>query len=261
MKKIRLQIVARYFSMHKALALAGASLLITFVFIFGVECSIPSLAKMDSNVSPSAYLSSSANAGRALTKGHEHLSPPASGTKEAYGKLPLSFEANEGQFDSRATFLARGEGYGLFLTKTGAVFSLRKHSDQQAGPKTSGVNSSGTHSEDSPTVLSMRLEGARPSPQITGLDKLPGSVNYFIGSDRHKWRKQTHTYSKVRYGNVYPGVDVIYYGSQRQLEYDFVIAPGADLRHIRLAYAGATTVKVDESGDLVLSTGEGDVFQ
>ena len=86
----------------------------------------------------------------------------------------------------------------------------------------------GTVSEELRAVLRMRLEGANPEPQVTGLAKLPGIVNYFIGNDPEKWRTKIPTYKKVEYKDVYPGIDLAYYGNQGQLEYDLIVAPDVD---------------------------------
>ncbi|MBI2986440.1 MAG: SBBP repeat-containing protein [Deltaproteobacteria bacterium] len=158
-------------------------------------------------------------------------------TRQAYGKLPLHFEANQGQTDAEVKFLSRGRGYALFLTANEAVMVLR-----------------------SETVLRMNLVGADSEPQVIGLDQLSGKVNYFIGNDPKKWRTNVPTYGKVRYQNVYPGIDLVYYGNQRQLEYDFIVAPGADPKAIRLAFEGANKIETDSQGDLVLSTSSGDVL-
>src|SRR5204862_3585507 len=81
----------------------------------------------------------------------------------------------------------------------------------------------------------MKLVGANRTAKVTGLDELPGKSNYFIGNDPKKWRTDVPTYAKVRYQDVYPGIDLVYYGNQRQIEYDFVVAPGADPKAIALA--------------------------
>ncbi|MDD5034636.1 MAG: SBBP repeat-containing protein [Methylococcaceae bacterium] len=108
-------------------------------------------------------------------------------------------------------------------------------------------------------ALRMKLLGAKPNPDISGLDELPGKVNYFTGSDPSKWRSGVSTYAKVRYASVYPGIDLVYYGNQRQLEYDFVVNPGADPNAIRLSFEGADQARVDENGDLVLTTPSGEL--
>jgi len=90
------------------------------------------------------------------------------------------------------------------------------------------------------TVLHLKLVGANPTPAVTGLEELPGKSNYFIGADSKNWHTNIPTYSKVQYQDIYPGIDLIYYGNQRQLEYDFVVAPGADPKVIQLAFDGLT---------------------
>ena len=159
---------------------------------------------------------------------------------DSYGKLPLSFEANQGQTDSQVKFVSRGTGYSLFLTSTEAVLSLK-------APSSSAV------------VLKMKLVGANPSPQLTGRDELPGKSNYFIGNDPSKWRTNVTTYAKVKYADVYPGVDLVYYGNQRQLEYDFLVAPGADPRAIRLAIDCCEKPRIDQQGDLVLEVDRSEI--
>src|SRR5213596_1682462 len=161
---------------------------------------------------------------------------------EAYGKLPLYFEANKGQTDEQVRFLARGSRSTLFLTPSEAVLVF-------------------THREVSRTVLRMTFIGANPEPSVVGAEELPGKANYFIGSDPANWRTDVPTYAKVRYKNVYPGIDLIYYGNQRQLEYDFVVSPGADPRRIRLGFHGADKLEVDAQGDLVLHTATGVIRQ
>jgi hypothetical protein len=154
---------------------------------------------------------------------------------DRYGKLPLSFEENRGQTDARVRFLAHGEGYSLFLTDSEAVLALRSD------------------------VVRMQLAGAKGRAFVSGMEELPGKANYFIGNEPAKWRSNVPTYGKVSYKDVYPGVDLIYYGNQRQLEYDFVIAPGADPRQVKLRFAGAMAVKINASGDLTVSTKHGEI--
>ena len=109
------------------------------------------------------------------------------------------------------------------------------------------------------TVLHMKLVGANPAPRVVGLEKLPGKANYFIGNDSTKWRTNIPTYAKVKYENVYPGMDLVYYGNQRQLEYDFVVAPGTDPKIITLGFEGADKLEVDAQGDLVLYADGGEI--
>lgn len=177
------------------------------------------------------------------------------GVVEQYGNLPLSFEANQGQTNSRVRFLSRGSGYTLFLTSNEAVLALSKPSAKKAPTSDRKLqHSNGT------AALRMELVGANPSASITGLEQLPGRSNYFIGNDPTKWRTDVPTYKKVAYQGIYPGTDLVYYGNQRQLEYDFVVAPGADPRKIRLRIEGARNLKLDSHSNLVLLTGGGQVL-
>src|SRR2546426_3678024 len=169
----------------------------------------------------------------------------------AYGKLPLSFEANQGQTEPQVKFLSRGRGYTLFLTHTEAVLTLTK-ADAHAKRQISGEATLVEPEKRAGTVLRMKLVGANPAPEVAGVGELPGKSNYFVGNDPKKWRTNVPTYAKVRYQDLYPGIDLVYYGNQRQLEHDFVVSPGADPKAITLAFEGMDGVAIDALGDLVL---------
>jgi uncharacterized protein (TIGR03437 family) len=110
-------------------------------------------------------------------------------------------------------------------------------------------------------VLRMKLAGANPQAQVEGLGRLPGKSNYFIGSNPDKWRINIPHYTKLQYRDAYPGINLIYYGNHRQLEYDLVVAPGADPKQINLAFEGARQMRIDANGDLVLLTTSGEIRQ
>jgi len=165
---------------------------------------------------------------------------PTKGSPAArYAHLPMSFEPNRGQTADEVRFLSRGAGYTLFLTPSAAVLALRS----ERAPEPSRT-----------AVVRMRLSGAANDAPLEGLDELPGKVSYFKGTDSKAWTAKVPTYGKVSWRDVYPGIDVVFYGNQRQLEYDFVVAPGADPRTIRLAFDGAG-VRLDAEGNLVLDAG------
>jgi uncharacterized protein (TIGR03437 family) len=178
-----------------------------------------------------------------------------------YGKLPLSFEANIGQAAQRVKFLARGSGYGLYLTGAETVLALRAAGC--AGPaaayaRHTSSQRSAAACKQNVDVVRMRLAGAGRTPVApAGEEQLPGTANYFTGNDPAKWHTGVPTYAKVRYPSVYPGVDLIYYGNQRQLEYDFLVAPGADPKPIRLQFAGANGLRLGADGDLVVTASNG----
>ena len=184
---------------------------------------------------------------------------------QAYGKLPLSFEANQGQTDPDVKFLSRGNGYSLFLTPTEAVLVLKKTTrDNNIHPgvlPNQAINDQHKTSESTlpATVLRMKLVGGNATAEIAAKGELPGKSNYLIGDDPNQWRTGVSNYTKIEYRDVYPGVDLIYYGNQRQLEHDFVVAPGADPKAIRLAFRGARKIFLNSAGDLVLDTKEGQV--
>jgi hypothetical protein len=171
---------------------------------------------------------------------------------------PMSFEANQGQTDLSVNFIARGSGYTLFLTPTESVMVLQQREAKEPADTYDPLASL----EPVPikqSVVRMKLEGANHAPAVSGMEPMPGIVNYFIGNDPAKWRTKIPTYAKVNYQQVYPGIDVAYYGNQGKLEYDFIVAPGADPNQIRLAFEGASDIKIAESGDLLLSTALGEV--
>jgi len=175
---------------------------------------------------------------------------------ESYGKLPLSFEANVGQTSSQVDFLSRGQGYTLFLTRRAeAVLVLGKSAPERTPAQPTDKLSAVVKPQPEvtpPAVVRIKLVGAKLTPQVEGLEEFPGKANYFIGNDPKKWRTNVPMYAKVRAHAVYPGVDLVYYGNQRQLEHDFIVAPGADPGAITMAVEGAERLSLGAQGDLVL---------
>jgi len=190
---------------------------------------------------------------------HSTESVRKSGVLLSYGTLQLAFEANGGRIDPSVRFLAHGDGYSLFLTNSEAVLALKSasacepaNSAQPAGPRSCAPISS-----PSTDVIRMRLSGASSSRHATGENELPGKVNYFFGNDPSKWHTHLPTYSRVRFADVYPGIDLVYYGNQRQLEYDFVVAPNRSPSAIRLSFTGERDLRIAENGDLTLKSANG----
>jgi hypothetical protein len=174
----------------------------------------------------------------------------------AYGELPLAFEANQGQTDSAVRFLSRGEGYQLFLTKQEAVLTLRqsKPANTPVLKRAAGFKTRhSTRETKKVSVLRMRLKGANPTPAIKGVERMPSKANYFIGNDPQKWHTDVPLYARVKYQGIYPGIDLIFYGNQRRLEYDFVVAPGANPEPIALDVAGARKLEINSKGNVVMT--------
>jgi len=180
---------------------------------------------------------------------------------ETYGKLPLHFEANQGQVDERVRFLSRGSGYNLLLTSNEAVLTLSRRENNKDSTAEREDRKRGGESLIQTGTLWMRWEGANQESKVEGVEGLEGKSHYFIGNDPEKWRSNISLYRKVRYRDLYPGVDLIYYGNQRQLEYDLVVMPEGDPNAIRLAIEGAEDVRVNEGGDLVVRISGGEVIQ
>ena len=171
----------------------------------------------------------------------------------AYAKLPVSFEANQGQTDSSVKFISRGSHHSLFLTANESVLVLDEPVSKKASTR--------SEAKRRRAILRMKLEGANTSVQVEGIDELPGKTNYFIGKDAGQWRTEVPSYERVQYREIYPGVDMVYYENQKGIEYDFVVAAGADYKKIRLAITGAKKARIDGNGDLVLTTDAGEIRQ
>jgi len=177
---------------------------------------------------------------------------------DAYGKLPLSFEQNSGQSDPRVRFLAHGGGYTLFLT------------DQEATLRLDVKDKTGTNPLEHPAVpdsskktrsvaVRFALAQSNPHPKVHGLDIQSGHSNYFVGNDPAKWHRNVQQFAQVKYDGVYPGVDLVYYGNQGRLESDYIVAPGADVQQIAIRIDGADNLKVNSSGDAIITTAAGEV--
>ena len=181
------------------------------------------------------------------------VTPTARGRVQAsYAALPLSFEANQGQTDSQVKYMARGDGYTLFLTANDAVFSLQSRSSQKA-------KSSQRTQKDSNAVVHMQLQGGNSLAKVSASSQLPGKSNYFLGNDPSKWHADVPHFARVAYQDVYPGVNLAFHGAQRQTEFDFVVAPGANPAPIGFHFTGALGIKTDDSGNLIISSAAGNV--
>jgi Bacterial Ig-like domain (group 3)/Beta-propeller repeat len=235
-------------------------LLLTTTFLLSQSNPVPL-------INPSARVAPAVSASQADPKAQARIF-------DSYGKLPLSFEANHGQAGGQVKFLSRTGGYTLFLTGDEAVLALRASAAKKPAPKgASGFGGAAVSLKRYPDtnpnpaipqsmtggVLRMKLRNANPAAKVSGLDELAGTSNYFIGNDPAKWRTNVPTYAKVKYEGIYSGIDLVYYGNQRQLEYDFIVAPGADPRGIAFEVRGAKRIRHDRRGDLVFKMGDGEI--
>lgn len=184
------------------------------------------------------------------------------------GAIPLAFEANQGQTDPQVKYMARGKGYTVFLTANDTVFALQSSamdsSAKAAAPHLNGKQPFGKTrptpaAKDVTAAIRMRLMGGNAHAQITASNQLPGVTNYYIGGDQSNWHTGVKLYAGVSYQNVYPGINMAFHGEQRQLEFDFMVEPGANPSPINLGFSGARKIATDASGNLLLSSASGDV--
>ena len=198
---------------------------------------------------------------------------------QSYGRLPLSFEPNLGQTERGTRFLSHGPRQALFLKSSEADLVLMKGGPSESKKPTAGhdltslamllpemLRPEGLQAADqadsaiADILFRMKLAGAREDARGIGLGELPGTANYFYGNDSGKWITNIKTYARVKFQHVYPGIDLIYYGNSQQLEYDFIVSPGADPRQIQMDFEGADRLSVDKSsGDLVLAASDQEI--
>ena len=174
--------------------------------------------------------------------GSAALSTTSTPLQSVLSSLPFIFEANKGQAAADVKFLARGGGFGLLLTSHDAVLDLHRGTERSS--------------------IRMMLANANSGPAVTGAEPLPGRTNYLIGNDPSKWHQNVPQFARVRYTGVYPGIDLVYYGKQGRLEYDFEVAPSADPSKVALRFEGADDLSLGPGGELLLSKdGSGFGFQ
>jgi hypothetical protein len=175
--------------------------------------------------------------------------------ESGYAQLPLSFEPNLGQINPQVRFVSRARNRTLWLTKDEAVLTVARRSHPRATQPSIASNN-----RIQQAVLRMRFVGSNTDARVVGQSRQEGTVNYFVGRPE-QWKTGIPVYSRVRYSSLYPGIDLVFYGNNRQLEYDLVVSPGADPGKIKFAITGAKSMRIDEDGNLVLKTVAGDVIQ
>jgi hypothetical protein len=182
----------------------------------------------------------------------------------AYGQIPLYFVQNDGQIDDKVALYEKGIGHTTFFTKDGVYLSLT--SPQNTPPiKGEGVkNTPPQHRTPSPLVMErikLTFLNANKTPDIVAVDPQEGKVNYLIGKDPKQWKTNVPTYKSVLYKEVYPGIDIKFYGNNRQMEYDVVVKPGADPSQVRFSYEGIQGLNIAENGDLEIELKDGKMVQ
>jgi hypothetical protein len=174
---------------------------------------------------------------------------------KTYAALPMMFEANSGQTDPRVKFLAHAPGYVLYLTGQEAVLSLQQPPSVQTGGRAGTapvLHSRAPQPQKAARAVRLGFVGGNPAAVVAGRELLAAKSNYFIGNDPKQWHTNVPNYAAVEYRQIYPGVDAVFHGDNRRLEFDFDIAPGADPHAIALEVDGARQIRLDRAGDLLL---------
>jgi hypothetical protein len=184
-----------------------------------------------------------------------------------YGALPLNFEPNVGQADRSVRYLVHGAGYTLLLTDAGAILSYVPRTSSAVRASLAALQSplhsipGENQTQYPPVTIRLSPVGGASHPRIVATGRRPGIVNYFIGNDPKRWHTDIPTFSRVVYQNVYPGIDLTFYGRGGQLEYDWLIHPHANPAAIAMTIGGAGSVHLDHSGTLLLRTSIGVIRQ
>jgi hypothetical protein len=189
-----------------------------------------------------------------------------------YAALPLAFEANQGQIDPQVKYMARGSGYKLYLASSEAIFTVHKQGgdsevrrmmmDRIIGPskvKSMLRRRAQQNSKGAVAAVHMHMLGANPEARLAAEEPQAGRVNYFIGRDPSQWHSDIPLFGQVSYRSLYPGIDLAFHGSGKQLEFDYLVSPGADAKAIALGFQGAQQMSTNDTGDLVLTTVAGPI--
>ncbi len=184
---------------------------------------------------------------------------------------PLAFTKNLGQWPDSILFRADGNGATMWLTATGAYYQLFKRIPGDAKSpmgyvrQDNALNQIGRCSPERDSIETILIKasfiGANPTPNVEGDNEISYKCNFFLGNDSCTWRTDVPNYTSTVYRNLYSGIDLKYYGNGRQMEYDFVVAPGADYSQIRIRYDGAISMSVGGSGELVIETEYGSIIE
>jgi hypothetical protein len=198
------------------------------------------------------------------------LNSSASHVQREFASLPMAFEPNQGQTDPAVKYMARGRGYKLYLTPSEAILTVRKRGqasevmsmiqDKRLGPakvKNMLRRRQEMKAASLTAVVRMQMLGGNSQAGLSAADPESGKVNYFIGNDPTKWHSNIPLYGRVSYKNLYPGVDLAFHGAEQQLEFDYLVSPGANPGAIALGFRGARKMSTTAAGDLVLDTAAG----
>src|SRR5271154_5219725 len=235
-------------SLIAAVAVGGVAILAFVVLTFGSRTGASTTAPI-----------TTASASGAASRAEQEAATKASAKRE-FAAMPLFFEPNHGQTDPSVRFLSHSGRHSLYLTDDATVITMIAGKIQK-GQNFASVNPPKPGKSDKlvESAVRIRMVGANPHPTMTGLDPLKARVNYLVG-DKANFHPNVETYARVKIANVYPGVDIIHYGSHNTLEYDIVAAPGADTSKIKFSIEGAAKTTTDKDGNILIATAAGVVI-
>jgi hypothetical protein len=198
--------------------------------------------KMSASLAVAAAKANTRSVPRAPRGADRPAAPDGHAASNILETLSIGFEPNTGQADQTVDAVARAAGATVYLSRGNLVMRLQRRGE---GART----------------IRIGFAGANTAPDVVWEDELPGVANYLLGADPAKWRIGVKRYARVRYRNVYPGIDVVFYGRHGEVEYDFEVSPGASPSPIRITFTGADDVKVEDAGDLVLRVADHEIRQ
>ncbi|MCH7948146.1 MAG: hypothetical protein IIC66_10155, partial [candidate division Zixibacteria bacterium] len=185
--------------------------------------------------------------------------------------MPLAFTANQGQWDDKVQFRANAGGATMWFASDGAYYQFTRKIESKDSRSISvvekrfGMMPDQLMDRQPDSIETMMIKatfvGANPNPQMIGVDMMDYKCNYFIGNDPNEWQTDVPNYSAVLYEEIYDGIDLKYYGNGKQMEYDFIVSPGADYSQIEIQYQGADSISISERGELVVKTKWGKVIE
>src|SRR5271156_4082562 len=234
-------------SLIAAVAVGAVAILAFVVLTFGSRTGASTAALVTTASAPGATLAEQQAATKATAK-------------RQFAAMPLFFEPNHGQTDPSVRFLSHSGRHSLYLTDDATIITMV--AGKIGKPQNfASVNPPNPAKSDKlvESAVRIRMVGANPHPTMTGLDPLPARVNYLVG-DKANFHPNVETYARVKIANVYPGVDIIHYGSHDTLEYDIVAAPGADTSKIKFSIEGAAKTTTDKNGNILIATAAGVVM-
>ncbi len=184
--------------------------------------------------------------------------------------MPLSFTENRGQWDSKVLFKAEAGGATFWFCKGEVVYQFARDTDELEDISVGTRHAVSANMPDKfnhprykkeSMVLSAQFVGANPDAEIIGEDRSSYKCGYIIGNDPSKWRTDIPNYSSITYKNIYPGIDLKYYGNGHGMKYDFIVSPGADISQIKIRYDGVNNLAITSNGDLQADTRFGQIYE